>query len=188
MVEKVAAQTDLPLVVQDDPYLPTDSMALYMAGIPTANLFTGSHIDYHTPRDIPESINYEGEVKTLFVLKGLVDILEALPAHSVTYEKVASSNNKLEGRTFRVYLGTIPDYSQEGIKGVKISGASKDSPAEKAGLKENDVIVEFDNTKIENIYDYVYTLQSVKPNKETSIKVLRNGKIEDLKITPKLKE
>jgi S1-C subfamily serine protease len=85
-------------------------------------------------------------------------------------------------------LGTIPDYSQEGVQGVKISGVSKESPSEAAGLKEGDIIIEFDGTKIENLYDYVYTLQAVKPNQETIIKVKRNGKIEDLKITPKLKE
>ncbi len=188
MVEKIAAKVNAPIVVQEDPYLPTDSMALYLANIPTVNLFTGSHVDYHTPRDTPDLINYEGIIKTLEVLRGFIDILQAAPAKYVTYQKVGSSQNKLEGRTFRVYLGTIPDYSQEGIKGVKISGVSKDSPSEKAGLKENDIITEFDNTKIENLYDYVYTLQSVKPNKETTIKVLRNGTPTELKITPKLKE
>ncbi|HWU42197.1 MAG TPA: M20/M25/M40 family metallo-hydrolase, partial [Bdellovibrio sp.] len=188
LMEQVAAKDILPLVAQEDPYLPTDSMALYLVGIPTANLFTGSHVDYHTPRDTPDLINYEGLVKVLNVLKSFVDELQASPNGFVKYQKIASSQNKLEGRTFRVYLGTIPDYTQEGTKGVKISGVSKDSPAEKAGLKENDTIVEFDGTKIENIYDYVYTLQSVKPNKETVIKVLRNGKQEDLKITPRLKE
>ena len=64
----------------------------------------------------------------------------------VKYAKVeGNSGSKLEGRGFRIYLGTIPDYTQEGIKGVKISGASKNSPAEKAGIKINDIITEFDN-------------------------------------------
>ena len=80
------------------------------------------------------------------------------------------------------------DYTQEGVKGVRISGVSKDSPAEKAGLKEKDVIVEFAGTRIENIQDYVYTLQTVKPQKETSIKVRRGDQTQELKITPTLKE
>ena len=85
-------------------------------------------------------------------------------------------------------MGTIPDYSQEGIKGVRISGASKNSPAEKAGVQTGDVIVEFDQTKIENLYDYVYVLQSVKPNQSTKISVLRKGQVVELNITPVLKE
>ncbi|MFS4459975.1 M28 family peptidase [Bdellovibrio sp. HCB2-146] len=188
LVEEVGVRTAVPLTVQEDPYLPTDSMAFYLAQVPTVNFFTGSHAEYHTPRDIPDLINYQGVLKVLSVVQGLTGLLTDSSIPMVKYVKVGSSQNKLEGRAFRVYLGTIPDYSQEGVQGVRISGVSKGSPSEDAGLKENDIIVEFDGTKIENLYDYVYTLQAVKPNKETSIKVRRAGKIEELKITPKLKE
>lgn len=176
------------MVMQEDPYLPTDSLAFYMAGVPTINFFTGSHGEYHSPRDTADLINYDGVVKVLKAVQGFTDLMTDSKVPMIKYVKVASAQNKLEGRSFRVYLGTIPDYSQEGVKGVRISGASKGSPAEAAGLKEKDVIVEFDGTKIENLYDYVYALQSVKPNKETVMKVLRNGKTEEIKITPKLKE
>ena len=94
----------------------------------------------------------------------------------------------MEGRGFRIFLGTIPDYSQEGVKGVRISGAAKNSPAEKAGLLQNDIIVEFDQTKIENLYDYVYTLQAVKAGVATKIKVSRGDHVLELDITPVLKE
>ncbi|WP_413570678.1 M28 family peptidase [Bdellovibrio sp. HCB117] len=188
LAEEVGIRSAVPMVVQEDPYLPTDSLAFYMAGVPTANFFTGSHSEYHTPRDTADLVNYEGVVKVLKVVQGFSDVLADSSLPMVKYVKVAGSQNKLEGRSFRVYLGTIPDYSQEGVKGVRITGASKDSPAEAAGVKEKDIIVEFDNTKIENLYDYVYTLQAVKPNKETIMKVLRDGKVIDLKITPRLKE
>ncbi|WP_413578720.1 M28 family peptidase [Bdellovibrio sp. HCB290] len=188
MTEKVEAQTRVPLVSQDDPYLPTDSLALYMHGIPTANFFTGAHPEYHTPRDTMELINFEGLVKVLNVVRSYGDLIAMEPKEAVRYVKVASSQNNMEGRSFRVYVGTIPDYTQEGTKGVLLSGVSKDSPAEKAGLQEKDILIEFDNTKIDNIYDYVYSLQAVKPNKETTLKVLRAGKVLELKVTPKLKE
>jgi hypothetical protein len=186
-VELTAPKTDVPVTVQEDPYLPTDSLAFYLAEVPTISLFTGSHAEYHTPRDTPDLINYPGEEKVLNVVKDITDLLLSNTV-SLKYIKVAGGQNKLEGRSFHVYLGTVPDYTQEGVKGVRLSGVSKDSPAEKAGLKEKDVIVEFSGTKVENLYDYVYTLQSVKPNKEAVIKVLRDGKIQELKITPKLKE
>ncbi|MBV2169796.1 MAG: M28 family peptidase [Bdellovibrio sp.] len=188
IAEEVGIRTATPMIIQEDPYLPTDSLALYMAGVPTANFFTGSHGEYHTPRDVADLINYEGVVKVLNAVQGFTDLLTDSKVQMVKYVKVASAQSKMEGRTFRVYLGTIPDYSQEGVKGVRITGASKDSPGEVAGLKDKDIITEFDGTKIENLYDYVYTLQSVKPNKETTMKVLRDGKSLELKITPKLKE
>lgn len=186
--EEVGVRSAVPMIVQEDPYLPTDSLAFYLAGVPTANFFTGAHQQYHTPQDAAELINYEGVVRVLSAVRSLTDILVDTRLPMLKYVKVAGAKNKMEGRSFRVYLGTVPDYSQEGVKGVRISGASKDSPAEEAGLKEKDVIIEFGGTKIENLYDYVYTLQSVKPNKKTSIKILRDGKILDLMITPKLKE
>lgn len=186
--EEVGVRTAVPMVVQEDPYLPTDSLSFYMAGVPTANFFTGSHAEYHSPRDVADLVNFAGVVQVLKAVQGLTDLLVDSKVPMVKYVKVASGQNRLEGRTFRVYLGTIPDYTQEGVKGVRVTGASKDSPAAAAGIKEKDVIVEFDGTKIENLYDYVYTLQSVKPNKETIMKVLRDGKVIDLKITPRLKE
>jgi hypothetical protein len=188
LAEEVGMRTAVPMIAQEDPYLPTDSLAFYMAGIPTASFFTGSHGEYHTPRDTADLVNYEGVAKVLRAVEGLTDLLVDSRQSMVKYVKVASAQNKMEGRSFRVYLGTIPDYSQEGVKGVRVTGASKDSPAAVAGVKEKDVIVEFDGTKIENLYDYVYTLQSVKPNAETILKVMRDGKLVELKITPKLKE
>jgi hypothetical protein len=188
IVEEVGIRTGQALTAQEDPHLPTDSLAFYMAGVPTINFFTGSHGEYHTPRDTAELINYEGVVKVLNVVRHVADILVGQNSRRVEYVKVASSQGKLEGRSFRVYLGTVPDYTQEGVKGVRITGTSKGSPAEAAGLMEKDVITEFDGMKIENLYDYVYTLQAVKPNKETTIKVLRGGNPKEFKITPKLKD
>lgn len=187
--EEVSIRQNMPMVLQNDPYLPTDSMALYVGGLPSINFFTGSHAEYHSPRDIPSSLNYPGLERVIKTVADYTQLLTSTPAKAMNYVKVGGNPNKqLEGRSFRVYLGTIPDYTQEGVKGVRISGASKDSPGAQAGLQENDVIVEFDGVKIENIYDYVYTLQAVKPNVETTIKINRGGQVKELKITPKLKE
>jgi len=187
--EEISLREGLPLALQEDPYLPTDSMAFYMAGIPAINFFTGSHAEYHTPRDTPETLNYPGLERVIKTVGEYARILAGPAGDSMKYVRVGGNPQKqLEGRSFRIYLGTIPDYTQEGIKGVRVSGASKDSPAALAGVQEKDVIVEFDSVKIENIYDYVYTLQAAKPNVETTLKVKRGDAILDLKITPKLKD
>ncbi len=189
LAEEIGLRTGMPLTLQDDPYLPTDSISFYLAGIPSISFFTGSHAEYHSPRDRAELIHFEGEVRVLQAVQGFLQLLTDSSQNLVQYVKVAGDTSKrMEGRSFRVYVGTIPDYSQQGVQGVKISGVSKESPAEKAGLREKDVIVEFDGTKVENLYDYVYVLQSVKPNQETSLAVLREGKRLNLKVTPTLKE
>ncbi|OFZ31994.1 MAG: biopolymer transporter Tol [Bdellovibrionales bacterium RIFCSPHIGHO2_01_FULL_40_29] len=187
--EEVGLITGQSLALTSDPYLPTDAMTFYLAQIPSISFFTGAHAEYHSPRDIPETLNYPGLQKTAHVVRTYLEKVATVSSTAVHYEKVeGNSGQRLEGRGFRIYLGTIPDYSQEGVKGVRISGASKNSPAEKAGLKENDIIIEFDKTKIENLYDYVYTLQAVKPGAVTKIKVSRGGQVLELDIMPVLKE
>ncbi|MDX9731795.1 MAG: M20/M25/M40 family metallo-hydrolase, partial [Bdellovibrionales bacterium] len=170
-----------------DPYLPTDAMAFYLKEVPILSFFTGAHGEYHSPRDRYETLNF----------KGLVEIAKVVDAASVelakadsrlTWEKVEAGRPQGgEGRSFRLYLGTVPDYTQEGVKGVKISGTSKDSPAEAAGLRAGDVIVALGGIKIESIYDYVYCLQALKADVTVPVQVLRGGRTVELKITPKLK-
>jgi Tol biopolymer transport system component len=185
-LESLAQQHRLSLVAQDDPYLPTDAMSFYVeAKVPVMSFFTGSHMEYHTPLDTPEKINFEG----LMLITQLVkDMVAQTSSNKLTYRAIESNHNSLPGRKFRVYLGTIPDYSQEGVKGVRISGTSEKSPAEKAGLKAQDVIVELSGQKIENLYDFTYALQMIKPGAEVPIKVMRQQSIVELRITPGVKE
>jgi Tol biopolymer transport system component len=184
--EKMAVKTELPLNLMSDPYVPSDSMAFYLQSIPAIHFFTGAHAEYHTPRDTADLINYEGLQKVAqFVFEVSQELAQK---QKLTYQKVESSKKSMEGRSFRVFIGTIPDYSQEGVKGVRISGTSKDSPAEKSGLKSGDVIVEVAGTKIENLYDYVYILQALKPNETVPLKVKRGEALQQLTVTPTLKE
>jgi Tol biopolymer transport system component len=189
LAESAGIKTGVALNLTSDPYLPTDSMSIYLAGVPSISFFTGAHSEYHTPNDKPETLNYPGLTNTIQVVQYFADAVAKNDKDILKYEKVESDQGKrLEGRSFRIFLGTIPDYTQEGVKGVRITGVAKNSPAEKAGLVSGDVIMEFDQMKIENIYDYVYTLQAVKPDVKTKILVLRNGKSEALDITPTLKD
>ena len=83
----------------------------------------------------------------------------------------------------RVYLGTIPDYGTE-VKGVKLSGVRAGGPADKAGLRGGDVIVEFGGTKIENIYDYTYAMDAVKIGQQVKVIVIRSGERMTMSVTP----
>jgi S1-C subfamily serine protease len=88
----------------------------------------------------------------------------------------------------RVYLGTIPDYAQEGIEGVKLSGVSAIGPAAKAGLRAGDIITKLAGKEIKNIYDYTFIMGVLKIGQETDMEIMRDGKKEALKITPGSRE
>jgi serine protease Do len=65
------------------------------------------------------------------------------------------------------------------MKGVLISEVMKDSPAEKAGLKSGDIIVEFDGKPIHEINELPRIAANMAVGKKAPVKILRNGKIEE---------
>lgn len=61
-------------------------------------------------------------------------------------------------------------------KGVKIIGITKESGAEKAGLKVDDIVTKIDDKKIENELDITKIIGSHKPGDEVEITYTRDGK------------
>ncbi len=181
LIDQYNGSIGLPVTLSDDPYLPTDSTSFYLKKVPTLNAFTGAHEDYHTPRDTPDKINYPATAKVTRLMGDILIHLAGLE-ESPVYEKVPQPGTG--GGGFRVYLGTIPDYSRGDVVGVLLSGVKPDSPAANAGLMAEDIIVEMDGVLIENIYDYTYALSGLKPNVEVGMVVERNQVRVPLKITP----
>jgi S1-C subfamily serine protease len=91
-------------------------------------------------------------------------------------------------RTSRVYLGTIPDYSQTDVEGARISGVAKGGPAEAAGLRNGDVVIEMAGQPIGNIYDYSHALDGLKAGTPVEVVVLRDGRRVTLTLTPGTRE
>ena len=88
----------------------------------------------------------------------------------------------------RAYLGTIPDYGESAVPGLKLSGVTKGAPADKAGMKAGDIIIELAGRKIENIYDYTYAIDAVKIGQSVRIVVIRKSKKIELEIIPGSRE
>lgn len=182
-IERRNVPVGLPLTLSNDSYIPTDASAFYAKGVPILAAFTGSHEDYHTPRDTADKINYEGVAK-IARLMGLIARSLATADESPKYVQQAKPKNEERRANLRAYLGTVPDYAQADVVGVKLSGVGANGPAEQAGVRGGDTIVELAGRKIENIYDYTYAIEALKIGEEVSIKVKRGDKILDLKVTP----
>jgi Tol biopolymer transport system component len=180
-IERCNVPVGLPITLQEDSYLPTDATSFYLQGVPILSAFTGAHSEYHTPRDTPEKLNYDGAAKVARFM-GLLATDLAGKESPPNYVQQSVKHPTTGGR-LRVYLGTIPDYAEE-VKGVLLSGASKGGPADKAGVRSRDVIVELAGKKIENIYDYTQAIEALKIGEPVKITVLRNGQRVLLEITP----
>ena len=182
-IESRNAPIGLPITIQTDTYLPTDATPFYLRQIPILSAFTGAHEDYHTPRDTPDKINYEGATK-IAKLFGLITRGLAIDSNAPKYLKVDPPKNQGSRGGFRVYLGTIPDYSQGDVKGVKLSGVSEKGPAGLAVVKGGDIITGLGDKKILNIYDYTDAMADLKVGIETTITVQRGEEELTMKLTP----
>ncbi|RKU38297.1 peptidase M28 [Candidatus Poribacteria bacterium] len=183
LIEKRNIPIGFNLTLQADPYLPTDVTAFYPKEVPVLSFFTGGHEDYNRPTDDIETLNYEGLARISKLAHGIIsDLISA--TERPEYVRVERSQSEEGSRdTLRAYLGTIPDYTTEGT-GVKLSGVRAGGPADKAGLKGGDIIVEFGGQAITNIYDYTYALDAVKIGVPVEVVVLRDGKQMKLTVTP----
>ncbi len=187
-IERRNVAAGFNLTLQDDPYLPTDTTSFYPRRIPVLSFFTGSHEDYHRPTDTPEKIDFIGlERITKFATSLIQDIAEAPERPDFARVERSAQQESSSRETLRAYLGSIPDYATE-VKGVKLSGVRAGSPAEKAGIKGGDIIVEFGGQKVANIYDYTYALDAVKIGQPVEIKVLRDEKNVSLSVTPEARK
>lgn len=158
-----------------DGYGPSDHSSFYKKQVPVLMLFTGAHTDYHSPRDTWDKIDGPGLWRVTRFAAALVESLDARPRVTYVKAKADSAMGRIGGGSgYGAYLGTIPDFSQtEG--GVLISGAREGSPAAQAGLVAGDVIVKFDDVKVDNLYDYAYALRSRKPGQSVTLTIRRKG-------------
>lgn len=90
------------------------------------------------------------------------------------------------------YLGvqtidvTKENYSRFGlgeVRGVAVDKVLKDSPAEKAGLQNGDVIVGFDGESVTSVRKLTRLIGEVAPDHKVSITVLRNGSERNVEVT-----
>jgi len=186
-IERFNAPIGLPIVTQNDSYLPTDATSFYLRTTPILNAFTGAHADYHTPRDTADKINYTGAEKITRLFAAIAADLAARPA-APDYRPMEQPATAVGRVTIRAYLGTIPDYAQTDVVGVKLSGVAKGGPAEKAGVQGGDVVVGLAGKKIENIYDYTYALDGLKIGTPVEMIVLRGDQRVTLTVTPGARE
>jgi Zn-dependent M28 family amino/carboxypeptidase len=165
---------------------PSDHMSFAMKKVPVLFFWSGNHADYHRPTDDADKVNYEGMEQVIAFATNVLDELRTHPREQ--YVAAADHGGMSPGTgsgsaRSRVTLGVVPDYSGEEEKGVRISGTVPGSPAEKAGLKEGDVLLQFNDDKIESLYTLTDLLAAGKPGDKVKIVVLRDGKKVELEAT-----
>ena len=99
---------------------------------------------------------------------------------------------KEKGRVVRGYLGVrsgpITEEDKDALKlktkkGAIIGEVEPDTPAEKAGLKKYDVIVEVSGKPVKDHQDLMFKIAEIEPGTKIEIKVIRGGKEKIITVT-----
>ena len=151
----------------------SDHASFYREDIPVLFFFTGAHQDYHKPSDDWDKIDYQGEKEVLNFVYDLIVQLSTNKEKPI-FTEIANDNSDNQSPSFNVTLGVIPSYGSQKI-GMEIDGISrKNGPADKAGIKKGDIIIEINNKKIRNIYDYMARLAELNSGDKIIVKIIRN--------------
>jgi serine protease Do len=94
-----------------------------------------------------------------------------------------------EGRVRRAYLGvgvvSRPARSRNGFEGgAGVESVAPNSPAERAGVKPQDVIVGFDDTPVRSNDDLLSMLDQSAIGRDSTLRVLRGGRELTLRVRP----
>ena len=176
MAEQVAEQTHLNISCTPDGYGPSDHASFVAADIPVLFLTTGGHMEYHTPDDVPSTLNYDGMQQTLDFSQALISQIANMP-EPPDYISVPSSNT-MKHANFKVTLGLMPDVmGASRIPGLRADIVVAGKPAHTAGIRSGDVIQEIDGKPVKDINEYMERLAELEPDTTIPVKVLRGEKI-----------
>jgi hypothetical protein len=170
------AQKDTPFKIEYSAsgYSSSDHTSFVTKKIPSLFFFSGLHADYHKPSDTWEKINAPSAARLLDMVGDVaVQLANApdKPAFQVVAEDKPTGGG---GSGYGAYFGSIPDFGQT-ENGVKFSDVKPNSPAAKAGLKAGDILVQFGDKPIKNLYDFTDALRRSKVGDLVEVKVLRDG-------------
>src|ERR1700686_2520048 len=147
--------------------------------IPVLFFFSGLHSDYHKPSDTWDKINAPDAAKLLDFIDDIAlkidSASERVAFVTVKEDQPSGQAASGGGGGYGPYFGSIPDFGQE-KNGVKFSDVRPGSPAAKAGFKAGDILVQFGDKPIHNLYDFTDALRRSKVGDVVDVRVLRDGK------------
>jgi len=157
---------------------PSDHASFYRKDIPVLFFFTGLHTDYHKPSDDFDKINYLGELQ---IIKYVADIIgKTKEQGKLVFTKTRETQSGTTSR-FSVTMGIMPDYTFSG-NGVRVDGVSEGRPAQKAGLKSGDVIIQLGDFNTSSVETYMEVLGKFKKGDKAKVKYKRGGEVVETEV------
>ncbi|HOM36955.1 MAG TPA: M20/M25/M40 family metallo-hydrolase [Bacteroidales bacterium] len=168
------------LVLSPEGSGPSDHAPFYAKNIPVLFFSSGMHLDYHTPSDTPDKINYEGMKEIGDYLISVIKEIDKIRERPIFTEASPSSKeNSRHGGNLKVSLGKMPDIAATNIEGLRVEVATPGKPAHNAGMKNGDIIKSINGMPVKDIEEYMFRLSKLNPGEQIKVEVEReNQRIE----------
>src|SRR5208283_4020087 len=176
VVEEAQANSGFKIEYSPGGYSSSDHTSFVAKKIPVLFFFSGLHSDYHKPSDTWDKIDPVAATRLLGVVGTTAELLadaDTRPSF-VVVEEDKHPGALGGGGGYGPYFGSIPDFGQVET-GVKLSDVKPGTPAAKAGLKAGDILIQFGDKPIKNLYDFTDALRRSKVGDVVEVKVLRGG-------------
>jgi C-terminal processing protease CtpA/Prc len=177
------AVAPLKLTATGDGFGASDHSSFYAKNLPVLHFFTNVHDDYHKATDDADKVNAIGIARVVSLAERVTRAIADRPQPLTFVRAVAAAPTMSTRQNTSAYLGSIPDMGATDVTGVRLTGVRAESPADKAGLKAGDVIVEFAGKPVKDLYAYTDALYAQKPGDTVDVVVLRGAERVTVKVT-----
>ncbi len=175
----VLANSDTSIIklsLSEEGYGPSDHSSFYGKNIPVLFYFTGAHMDYHTPTDTWEKINYKGMVEISDLIFKVAKELACENSRLQFKEAGPKVEVNRYPRRRGVTLGIMPDFAGVVKNGLRADFVSPGKPAALGGMKKGDIITAINGKTVNNIQDYMFRMGQLKHGQTISVEVTRDDK------------
>jgi hypothetical protein len=175
ILDPAVSAENMRFTANPEGYGPSDHTSFYLKDIPVLHFFTNAHSEYHRPADDWQLVDRAGLDRVSRIVERVATQV-AGTGPAITLVRGAGRPPGASGanRGSGTYLGTVPDFTPV-ARGVKLSGGTAGSPADRAGIKAGDVIVRFDDDPIADLQGMTDAMNKRQPGDSVRITVLRNG-------------
>jgi membrane-associated protease RseP (regulator of RpoE activity) len=174
LVEEANNSPGFELSFSASGYGASDHTSFTVRGVPVLFFFSGLHSDYHKPSDTWDKIDAVDGARVVGLVANVIQSLASLNERPQYVRVAEPAPSAMAGAGYGPYFGSVPDFG-ETEHGVKFADIRDGSPAAKAGFKAGDVLVQFGEQRIDNLYDFTYALRAHKPGDKVFVAVLRGG-------------